>query len=121
MKTKYDINQVPEEVLRKLGAKLLDSYQKSHLDGSYGTSYLNFYMIELVEASKVKLRTKAQIDAEIVETVRKYVEGNLFPGWGPKAAQKLNFLSNVPGTEVSFPKRIAELLAEETYEEVFTF
>jgi hypothetical protein len=109
MKTKYDINQVPEEVLKRLGSSILRQFEK--LGSPYGAIGINFDATELIKTARVKLRTTAEVDAEIAEVVRDYV--NHYCGRpGGITPEALNYLSPVPGSTRVFPRVIADLLEE---------
>lgn len=125
---KYDVKQVPREVLEEFlrDREELFSYDMSQLPMSFLVAYVSTHrcifsdivpdeqlghsQLKVRESARVKLRTRAQVDADIAEAVRGHNKRHGFPTDIPERDPKILFTY----TDDSFPFIIDKLLREET-------
>lgn len=68
---KYDVKQVPREVLEALAQVFLDALGSPAVC-SVTLCTKDAYVEQLGKAAKVKLRTRVEVDADIADAVREY-------------------------------------------------
>lgn len=107
---KYDVQQVPREVLETLAQVFLDAmHNPKVLAVTLNTNCL--CVEELCKSAKVKLRTRSEVDVDLGQTVRRYV--HTYRDIRP--AKNLTFTGYViPGIPITFGEAVEVLLAEET-------
>lgn len=97
---KYDISRVPRDLLERF------IHSHSILDPHFVATSL--VAKDIQAAARVPLRTKAEVDADIVKAVRDYCKDSHCP------VSQLVFASQIDEERGHFPYYIEKLLKEET-------
>lgn len=115
MKTKYDVKKVSRQTLEDLAEHFLRAKRDgiNHIGFPLSKDSENEPIERLVEEAKVPLRTKAEVDADIAKTIRRYQEAAMkvhYPHWLLLSVQSFY----VDGKLESFGYDLCKLLKEET-------
>lgn len=97
-RVKYDMSRVPRELLERfVSYQLCLGDKPPSINGN-----------DIVKAAEVPLRTRAEVDADIVKAVRDYCKDSQCP------VSQLGFYSEIDEERGSFSHYIEKLLLEET-------
>ncbi len=111
--TKYDVKRVPRELLEELAHKVIEAEQCKTACSITFLTRSDSILTKIAQAATVPLRTRAEVDADIVKAVRDYVEYQTRVNNYLSTAQ-LGFSGYMGDSRGNFPNWLCKLLKEET-------